>query len=108
MRRAVGQRDRCSRIEIHAGRDRHRRLRRHDDLLRECALTGEGDDLVADFVMRHAFTDGADHAGEFTAGREWQRRLVLIFILHDQDIGEIHAGSFNVDGDLARARRGVR
>src|SRR5690606_32653164 len=46
--------------------------------------------------------DRADHPRDFGAGRERQRRLVLVPVLDDEDVGKVHAGCLDAHHHLAR------
>ena len=57
--------------------------------------------VTSDPTRRHG-------ARDLATGRERQRRLELVEVLHHQDVGEVDAAGVHVDEELVRLRRRVR
>ena len=62
----------------------------------------------ADLQVRHAVADRLDHAGVLGARHEGQRRLDLVLVLHDQQVGEVEARGLDLDQHLAGLGLGRR
>jgi hypothetical protein len=110
--RVVGRRighDEGRRIdEGKARRQRHAELRRCDGVGAEAAGAGQAGHRLADLQLRHAFAQGRHHAGEFGTGHEGQGGLVLVLVLHDQQVGKVEARRLHLDHHFARAGGGRR
>jgi hypothetical protein len=74
-------------------------------LLRKRAVHREGHHEIARPDGRDAVTDGFHDAGELAARRKRQRRLELVFVLDDEDVGKVEARRLHGDHDVAGARR---
>jgi hypothetical protein len=77
-------------------------------LFGERAIGGERHDAIAGIEAGHARTDRLDDARQLAAGREWQRRLELVLVLDDQDVGEVEARGFHRHYNVAVTRLGAR
>ena len=100
VRRAVGIEE-CRRgSEVDAVGNRDQRTRIHRDLLGETTPAGRRKDPIADGDAVDAGADRAHDARDLGAGRERQRRLELVQVLDDQDVGEVHRAGLDVDDDL--------
>jgi len=56
--------------------------------------------------MRDAVADGLDDASQLAARRKRQRRLHLVFVLHDEQVGKVQARSADGDPNLPGLRLG--
>ena len=63
--------------------------------------------MVAHGDGRDPGADGAHPTGDLGARRERQRRLELVHVLDDQDIGEVDGAGLDVDDDLTVVGRRV-
>ena len=59
--------------------------------------------MLAHLEMFDTFAHGLHHAGVFRARHKGQGRLDLVFVLHDQQIGKVQAGSLDFQQHLAGA-----
>ena len=66
------------------------------------ASTAQAGHCLSHLQMCHAFTYGLHDASVFRARHKRQRRLHLIFVLNDQNIGKVQAGSLDLQQHLAR------
>ena len=101
--------DEGRRIDIRkTRRQRHAQRGRCDRVGGEAAGAGQAGDVLADPQIGDASAYGPHHAGIFGAGHKRQRRLDLVFVLHDQQVGEIQARRLDFDQHFARPglRRG--
>ncbi len=72
------------------------------DLFRQPAIEIRGDQLVARRPTGDSFADRFDLAGDLAARRERARRLQLIFVLDDEDVGIIDRAGAHPDQQLTR------
>jgi hypothetical protein len=70
------------------------------DLLDQPAMADHADHPVAWLPVGNALADALDHAGDLTARRERARRLELIFVLDDQDVGKVDRAGLDRDQHL--------
>ena len=63
---------------------------------------------IANLKLGHARADGRDRSGHLSARCKGQRRLELVLVLNDQEIGEVHAGCCNGDADFIGSGFGCR
>ena len=57
--------------------------------------------MLADFQVGNAFAYRLHDARIFGARHKWQRWFHLVFVLHDQQVREIQAGSLDLNQHLA-------
>jgi hypothetical protein len=55
---------------------------------------------LSNLEVLDAFTHRANHPGVFRARHKGQGRLHLVFVLHDEQVGEIQAGGLYLDQDF--------
>ena len=79
---------------------------RHRHALARGAVRDIADHAVAGLEAGDAGADDLDHAGEFAAGRERQRRLFLVAALDDERVVEVQADRLHPRDDLAGAGDG--
>jgi hypothetical protein len=91
-------------VEGEAARQRHDEIGIHAGVRGEAAHAAERRDGVADLELRHAVAHRVHHAGVFRARHERQRRLHLVLVLHDQQVGKVEAGRADGDPHFARLR----
>ena len=70
----------------------------------ESSGTRQTCDVLPNPEMSHTFTQRLNDSGVFGAWHKWQRGLHLVFVLHDQQVREIKAGSLNFDQHLTGSR----
>ena len=61
----------------------------------EAACAMQANHRLANLEMRDSFADSFDHARKLRARHKGQRRLELVFVLHDQRVRKIQAGSLD-------------
>ena len=105
--RAVSDGIGCAFLETHALRQRYGHVLVDDGLLGKRAAAQGADDAIAGFESRDVATDGRDNAGRLVTGYERQGRAHLVLARDDQDVGEVQARRFDVEGHLAIAGHGV-
>ena len=88
---AVGKGKNCSEWIRHAGRHKNCHCSGGNNFLGKSTHPAEADDLVALFYVAHTRAYADYITSDFRAGGKWQRRLYLILLLNDEDIGEIDA-----------------
>jgi hypothetical protein len=92
--------------EAEAVGQRHAQCGRRQRVGAEAARARQAGHALAHGQVAHAFAHGLDHACILRARHEGQRRLHLVLVLHDQQIGEIQAGRLDFEQHLPGARRG--
>ncbi len=105
IRRRVGEPERGRLREIHSGRQRQQPPRFGFHFFRERAVRRDCHHAIAGLESIHAVARRFDDARDFATGREGERRLDLILVLDDQDVGEIHARGLHRNHDFAGTRR---
>ena len=91
MGRAVGDREAGGRRVVHVVGQRDDVVRAGDRLLGEAAVVDEGQDPLPGLEAGDARAHGLDLARQLEAGRERQRRLLLVPAAQHQAVGEVHA-----------------
>jgi hypothetical protein len=74
----------------------------------EAAGAREAGHVLPDLKVLDAFAYGLDDAGVFGTRHKGQGRLDLVFVLHDQQVGEIQAGRLDFNQDFAGLGLGRR
>jgi len=70
-------------------------------------MAGHRDHPVAHFPAGDALADALDNAGDLAARREGARRLELVLVLDDQEVGIVDRAGLHRDDHLPLARRRI-
>ena len=104
LRRAVGEPERGGCREIHRGRNGKEAARFGCHFFREGAVARDRHHAIARLERRHAVADRLDDARQLAPRRKGQRRLHLILVLDDQDVGEVDTRRLHCNHHFARTR----
>ena len=107
-RRGVGEDQGGAFLEaaLRGQRDRHSGGNQH--LFGQPAMAEHRDQPVAHRPTGNALAHRLDDAGNFSARRERTRRLELIFVLDDQNVGIIDGAGLHAHEQLAGGGNGIR
>jgi hypothetical protein len=101
MRGAVGVEERRRIDEVDPFRNRNHRPGADRDLLGQPAPSGRCEDPITDRDAVHARARRAHDPGDLGAGREGERRLELVQVLNDEDVGEVDRARPDVHDHLS-------